>query len=323
MTTRLRWTIPAALLGLTAILWIIWFASDPRLIALNYISSGSPPRRYVLGISTFDLFESLHASLMIIGWISLGGAILTMLAAWLRPKLLGAAVVFALTGTIYAMSAGLVVQEQSGAPHYVYLADAFLNGRTTLESRPPNFEENDWTLFEGEWSVSFPPAPALLMLPFVAIWGISFNDVIFTLILGALNVAIFYELVPLIHRKISGENGKHFAFRAGLTLAFGVGTVHWWLSVNGQVWFTAHIAATTFLLLALFESFSARAPRMGRPMDWCGCFGAAPDFVRTACIFVAASQRPFVAAARLGCDTACRDRDPHGGLQLFQVRRPS
>jgi Gpi18-like mannosyltransferase len=45
-----------------------------------------------------------------------------------------------------------------------------------------------------------------------------------------------------------------------LALVFGFGTVHWWLSVNGQVWFTAQITATTFLLLSLLEIFGKKRP---------------------------------------------------------------
>jgi len=43
--------------------------------------------------------------------------------------------------------------------------------------------------------VSFPPAPAVLMMPFVAWQGYDFNDVWFTLFFGALNLALVYVLL--------------------------------------------------------------------------------------------------------------------------------
>ena len=252
-----RWLPPVALLALTTVLWLAWWRIDPRLMAIRYITAGSPPRNYVLGIRTLDLFPSLLASLKVVAWIGLGGSLLTTLIAWLRPHWLGAAVVFSVTAILYALSASLAIQEQSGAPHYVYLADAFAHGRLHLAARPPNAVENDWTLFQGQWSVSFPPVPALLMLPFVAIAGLDFNDVIFTLLFGALNVALFYQMLPLVGRQLSRPFEISSAARVGLTLAFGFGTVHWWLSTNGQVWFTAQIIATTFLLLTLIETLGA------------------------------------------------------------------
>ena len=255
-----RWLYPLFLLLLTGLFFLAWYKIDPRLMAIKFIASGSPPRKYTLGVSTLDLFADLHNSLWIVGWISLGSSLLTGLIAWLWPRRLGASVVFTLTAIIYALSASLVIQEQSSAPHYVYLAESFIEGRVHLEGRPPSAEENDWTFYEGQWSISFPPIPAVLMMPFVAFWGIGFNDVIFTLLVGALNVAIFYELLPLVGKRLKRPIVINSAARIGLTLTFGFGTVHWWLSVNGQVWFTAQIVATTFLLLALAESFGKARP---------------------------------------------------------------
>ena len=67
--------------------------------------------------------------------------------------------------------------------HYVHLADGLLHGRLHLEGRPPHL--NDWAKYDGKWYVSFPPAPGVLMVPGVAIWGLTFNDSLFTLFFAA------------------------------------------------------------------------------------------------------------------------------------------
>jgi hypothetical protein len=68
----------------------------------------------------------------------------------------------------YALSSGSLLAHQSLAPHFVYQAQAFLHGQLALTvPQPPNL--NDWVLQRGRWFVSFPPFPAVLMMPFVAL----------------------------------------------------------------------------------------------------------------------------------------------------------
>src|SRR5436309_13721320 len=100
---------------------------------------------------------------------------------------------------IYAISSGGMLAHQSLAPHFVYQADAFLHGQLAMRSQPPNL--NDWVLQDGRRYVSFPPFPPVLMMPFVAIWGLSFNDVAFTIVFGALNVALFYRLLRRVQER--------------------------------------------------------------------------------------------------------------------------
>ncbi|MCD6355684.1 MAG: hypothetical protein J7L66_00235 [Anaerolineaceae bacterium] len=216
----------------------------------------------VLYMSPTEFVTLLYTALKIIAWISLAGSISVFLITWLRPNLLIVTAIFAFGAIIYAISATPMITEQSSAPHYVYLANAFLHGNVTLSEEPPYSDENDWTYYKNKWSVSFPPAPALLMIPFVAIWKLDFNDVIFTLLLGAFNLALVYRLLSKIRYKSTQSAASLDKTALLLTIAFGFGTVHWWLSTNGQVWFTAHIVATTFLLLALIETFDKKQPML-------------------------------------------------------------
>jgi hypothetical protein len=239
---------------------LAWLAIDPRLAGLRFATSGNFPRSYFLGFKTLDLFEILHRSLLNLGLISIGLFLLSTLVAFLRPQLLGITAVFAFSTMVYAISGGIFFAEQSPAPHYVYLADAFAHGRFHLVAEPPNAEENDWTYSNGKWMVSFPPTPALLMTPLVAAFGTHFNDVIFTALFGALNVAIVYDLVPKVNRRLKNPFRVSTLAQLAITALFGFGTVHWWVASVGQVWFTAQIVAETFLLLALRETFEQGRP---------------------------------------------------------------
>ncbi len=174
---------------------------------------------------------------------------LLKMGAWL-PALL----VFALVLGAYWLAAGDTVSGPSGAPHFMYLADAFLNGRLDIAPAPPNALENDWTLFDGRWYVSFPPLPAILMMPFVAALGRDFNDVIFTMLFGAFNAALVWQLLGALGRRTADGAGLPVWKQAVLTALFAFGTVHWWVSSFGSVWFTSQILTVTFVLLGLLEA---------------------------------------------------------------------
>ena len=106
--------------------------------------------------------------------------------------------------------------------------------------------------------VSFPPMPALLMLPGVVAFGFDFNDVWFTILFAALNAALMYVL---LRRVVLGGRTRLMPGDAGwLTLMFAVGTAHLWCSVLGTVWFTALVVGVTFTLLYVLASIDARHP---------------------------------------------------------------
>ena len=68
MNPRRLWIPPLLLLLLTGCIWLFVRFADPRLLAIRYITAGSPPRNYVLGIRTLDLFPGLFASLQVEGY---------------------------------------------------------------------------------------------------------------------------------------------------------------------------------------------------------------------------------------------------------------
>ena len=174
---------------------------------------------------------------------------------WWRRHQLHIAIACIALGVLAATSADRLVR-QSQAPHFVYLADSFLHGQLDNRVPPPN--NNDWIHFEGKTYVSFPPAPAVLMMPFVAVFGLSFNDVVFTLFFGAANVLLMFLVLQMLVRE--GLSAMGLRDNLWLTALFGFGTVHFACSVLGEVWLTAQVIGLTWTLGYVLFATRARRP---------------------------------------------------------------
>ena len=189
----------------------------------------------------------------------------------------------------YALSSWGMLWHQSQAPHFVWQAQAFDHGQLSLLGQPPNL--NDWVLRDGRWYVSFPPFPAVLMMPLVAIWGTSLNDVAFTLVFAALNVALLYRLLRRFAE--SGEEGAGAEGGSGpasapaaaprapwdhawLALLFGFGTLAWSCGIRGEVWFTAQTLGVTLTLGYLLASLRAGHPALAGLLLGCAAITRTP-----------------------------------------------
>ena len=74
------------------------------------------------------------------------------------------------------------------------------------------------------------------MAPMVAIWGLGFNDVVFNALWAGLNPMLLFLL--LRHLRARGLSRRTETDDLWLTAMFGVGSVYYFCSVLGQVWFT-------------------------------------------------------------------------------------
>lgn len=152
---------------------------------------------------------------------------------------------------IYSLTAGVSLRRHSLAPHFVYLAQSFLRGHLNLVQVPnPPY---DLTHYAGRWYVSFPPLPSLLMLPLVALWGLAVSDIAFSVVLGAVNVALFHRVLG--HLGYEDERS-----RIWLCVLLGLGTPLWYCAAFGTVWYTAHVAAVTCICLYLIEVLGRNRP---------------------------------------------------------------
>jgi len=132
--------------------------------------------------------------------------------------------------------------------YFIYLADAFIHGRLDVIDTPFYFEELiEW---QDKFFTIYPPMPAVILTPFVALFGMSFSQVLASVILGAFNVSIFYLLMKRLTDKED--------IQIWMTLLFGFGTIHWYTSTIGSVWYFAQIVSLFFMLLAIYETFGRR-----------------------------------------------------------------
>jgi len=176
-------------------------------------------------------------------------------AAWESAHRLEAAL-FCASLLALALFSGPRLLSTSRAPHFIYQDDAWLHGELALRRPPPDL--NDWARVGDRWYVSFPPGPALLMLPGVALLGLDFPDVAFTVAFAALNVLLFFLLLEKLRRE--EESSRTRGENAGLALLLAFGTVAFSCSIRGEVWYTAEVLGLTSSCLYLLAAYRARRP---------------------------------------------------------------
>jgi hypothetical protein len=147
--------------------------------------------------------------------------------------------------------------------HFVWQADAFLHGQASIPypvaatpTSPGNDFFNDVAPVvdaagnqTGRGMIPFPPLPAVVLLPFVAIWGMATDQAFLAVVLGALDVGLAFWLlgrVPIRPR-----------LRAALTVFLGAGSVLWYASSLGTTWYLAHVVALGLTLVAVAIALDA------------------------------------------------------------------
>jgi hypothetical protein len=183
-----------------------------------------------------------------------------MLAAMPVPSLRRAALpcgIFVACAAIYVLTLGTRARGVSDNPHFVYLAQSFLHGKLSLiGNRPPG--DNDWASYHGRWYVSFPPFPAVVIAPLVALFGTAVWDRLFWALLAGLAPALLYVL--LRHLRETGRSDRTPREELALTALFAFGSPFYYTAVQGTVWFAAHVVGSILTALYLLWAFGARRP---------------------------------------------------------------
>jgi len=134
--------------------------------------------------------------------------------------------------------------------HFVLLADAFLKGNFFVEGIYPWIEKAP--LDETRFFIVNPPMPAILLIPFVKIWGLTFPQQLFAHLIGiGLTISTF-----LLSLKI--KNDSKLAIWSALLI--GLGSIVWFLSTVGSVWYLGQITSALFLTLAIIEILGKKRP---------------------------------------------------------------
>ena len=202
---------------------------------------------------------------------------------------------FLIAFAVYAAAAGTRLAAPSPDPHFVVQACSWLHGRLHLDRWPDGADDpamvehvvlDDGTVVRGrrllrratfrvtggeeiplsrvresrgaEFHVAFPPFPAAIFLPIVLVFGPAASDVIATALLGALAPALLLMVLgKLRERGLSTRSRRDDVWLAAL-LAFG--TVLFFSTVQGRVWYTAHVIAVDLCLLYVWAAIDAEHP---------------------------------------------------------------
>jgi hypothetical protein len=140
--------------------------------------------------------------------------------------------------------------------HFVFQAQSWMDGDTSIPTHVqgstispgdnyqdimPILDSNGTDTNRGV--IPFPPLPAWVLLPFVAIWHLWTNEQLIATVFSAIDVGIAFWMLGFLPVRPQ--------IRWFTALFLGLGTVLWYSAAIGSTWFWAHIVAVGCLLLAV------------------------------------------------------------------------
>lgn len=164
-------------------------------------------------------------------------------------------VVFVTAVFLYMLSAMILGHYQTGEQAYSHeLAAALLRGHAYIENP---LSTVDLTFSNGHWFVPYPPLVAILMIPQVALFGAgNINTVSFSIVFAAINTALIFLILEQLRHL--GWTKASLNSNIWLTAMFCLGTVHWYLSIWGEVWPLNQLTATTFVAIAVLLTLTGK-----------------------------------------------------------------
>ena len=158
------------------------------------------------------------------------------------------AVVLALVATlVYELAAS---RDRENLDYFVRLADAILHGRIYLIEAPSWLTE---LIPRGDvWFVAYPPMPAVMLVPFVALLGSDLHQQIASALLGGIGVGLTY--LVLCRFSLTER------VRILLALVFAFGTCFFYVAEAGNTWYLSHVVAILFATGAILLALERRLP---------------------------------------------------------------
>lgn len=197
-----------------------------------------------------------------------------------RPELWGFVAMTVLGILVFL---GTTASKPQPLDYFNRLADALMHGRYWLDEAPSWLNELI-PAGDGRWYVAYPPMPAVLAMPFVALFGREFPAQVYSSLYAGLTTGIVYLVLGRLGLALRVRD------RLALTAVFAFGTCFWYVAIVGSAWYFAHVAALLFLSLATLSALTRR-----------------PAWIAGLLLGLAAMSRlptglalPFVLAAQLG-----------------------
>lgn len=147
---------------------------------------------------------------------------------------------------------------------YAFLSKSLCRGHLFLSPSDLNYvkgtnvlDNGDLIFFHNKYYLPYPPAPAILLIPFVLLTGGFVNGVLVAVLLSCLNLVLLYKILL--------KNGVDEKYISWVIYGFIFGTGYWYvLLTSHHVYGFAEIVSVTGVLLLFNELFGkSRAFLMG------------------------------------------------------------
>ncbi len=131
-------------------------------------------------------------------------------------------------------------------------AYSFLHGHLDLLIKPKDLQ--DISIYQNRAFLYWPPLPALFVLPFVFFFGVEVSDIFYTAFWASFGPVLLYILLKKARdcKMIPAISEDYILL---LTIFFAFGTVYFYLSVLGTVWFTSQVISLLPYLISLIFLF--------------------------------------------------------------------
>lgn len=228
----------------------------------------------------------------------------------LKRRLGIALAIYAICTAVFAIVGGDRLEIHTMNNHFAIQAEVWKQGRWYLTEedivgrhrRREVDMGNDWAVVrhtepngkvETRYYNSFPVFPAVLMYPFVAMAGsaLMFKDALFIVGIAGIGPALLF--LALERLRLQGRNPRTWKENAFLALLFAFGTVYFFSSVQGSVWFAAHVVAVGLAggyLLATLHADRLWACALAGLLVGCG-WHTRPPFVLGVALFAFEAAR--------------------------------
>ncbi len=165
------------------------------------------------------------------------------------------AVATAVLLVVAAAAVYLVTRTDRFYDHFVWQAAAWLEGQAAIRYpvQASATSLGNWFFQDvlpvatgdgvGRGLLPFPPLPAVVLLPFVALAGLATDEQTIFTVLAAIDVAVCWWML--------GGLRVGSAVRLGTTIFFAFGTVFWYTAQLATTWYQAHIVAVGLTMVAI------------------------------------------------------------------------
>jgi hypothetical protein len=145
-----------------------------------------------------------------------------------------------------------VRRSHQGVNLHALQALAWINGQTDVEYGWMRGVAGDWSIRDGRWYVAFPPAPSVLLLPIVALFGEERTN---TTLVAAVCIALSAWALHAALQKL----GVQPAARTWTILGYLFGTGVWHIALESRnVWHYAHAVTLLGTAACLNEALGRR-----------------------------------------------------------------